>query len=218
MEEVFKLKGFSADGKDRKSDANWLTHAATPVDDKTSDKDKLNGGTGTDTLKDHEESRSESGRLEQSSFSHQQRLPNLGGDPLRPGGPDRGAAVNDFWNRERMGYQEPRNDADFNRRTEFRQLLENRSTIDTSTALGGAARSSGGIADTRGTFGNQGYQDTSGALSRSSAFSDASTRSFGANAAAAAPVRVEPVTVRAQPAVLPFPARPGELFKRPGQY
>ena len=116
-----------------------------------------------------------------------------------------------------------------NRRSEINQLFEPRGSADLLDPLADATRQ---VANPVTAAPNDIYSRSTqtsladqwkGGVSpltgvRSQAFEDVNARALGSSLSSQGPEVNEPIRMKPQPAVLPFPARPGELFKRPGTF
>lgn len=140
-------------------------------------------------------------------------------------------SLRDYW-KETTGLNTDRfaEQADL-RRTEFQQIFEPRvavqanTTVDATAALGQTLKgvtpaptdysSRTSQSSVSGDYQN-GYMPLTGA--RTSVFDDANARALGRDSSSPLNTRIEQPKVLSQPAILPFPNRPGELFKRPGSY
>ncbi|MBA4148952.1 MAG: hypothetical protein H0X66_12620 [Verrucomicrobia bacterium] len=161
----------------------------------------------------------------QSTFAD----PNFNKDPDKFGREN--FSFSDYW-KETTGMNPDRfaEQADI-RRAEFQQIFEPRSTtIQQITGLNEAARgqpanllapaptdfssrtSQSSVSDSYQT----GYMPMTG--SRTTVFDDVNARALGRDSSSPLNTRMEQPRVQSQPAILPFPTRPGELFKRPGSY
>lgn len=115
------------------------------------------------------------------------------------------------------------------RRAEFQQIFERRSVAlpqianaptanEAANAL--APRSTDFKSNTSQSSVAESYQNGYAPLNggRSDLFGNVNQRALGRESSSPLNTRTEHPKIQAQPAVLPFPSRPGELFKRPGSF
>lgn len=158
----------------------------------------------------------------ESSFSN----PNPNSDPDKFG--KESFSFSEYW-KETTGMNPDRfaEQADL-RRAEFQQIFETRSTVQQITTVDQRLPGQGNLlAPARTDFSSRtsqssvseayqsGYMPMNGG--RNTAFDDVNARALGRDTSSLNS-KIEQPRVLSQPAVLPFPARPGELFKRPGSY
>jgi hypothetical protein len=224
-EEAFKVKNYDS-GQGKNSDPTFFGHRIP--DSQSAKKQEKSDQAENAANTDARDKRGQSQNLLNSAWlrSENPSMPEKNLNQLeRPG------AFSEYWGEKLHLYDSGNNDRDLTRRTEFNQMFQNRGqgagfvnalgndltrqpvnpvTAAPDDLLGRSSQSS------LSREWKDGFQSYNG--SRGSQSEDMNSRALGRIQSPLDSKPVESVTVRPQPAVLPFPTRPGELFRRPGSF
>lgn len=219
-EEIFGVKNY-ADDQDKKSKLTFFGH---PIEDSRDKKSAdLAKNIADAEKKDQADAQDARTRRNNESFdisraSLRETMPENNMRQL-----ERAGSFSEFWN-ERLNLYGANTDQGLARRAEFNQIFENRGVSDPINSFNDATRQPvNPMTSAPNDLLNRSSQNTSGDfqnynLQRNSSFDTFNNSGIGQIQSTLQARPADPIMSRQQPAVLPFPTRPGELFKRPGGF